>query len=85
MSRMRTARLLFSCIAPAILTTIKEHVDYYEKEIARLRIIARDAAFRSELWLWSKHRTWRFFQVIPDSLAGIDRGGKPVLSGQTIA
>ena len=51
------------------------------------RIIARDAAITAELWLRSTHGTWRFFLVTPDSLAGIDREGKPLVpgSGQTIA
>jgi hypothetical protein len=41
-------------------------------------------ATAAELWLRSKHGTWRFFLVTPDSLAGIDRNGKPLVSGQTV-
>jgi hypothetical protein len=41
-------------------------------------------ATAAELWLRSKHWTWRFFLVTPDSLAGIDRNGKPLVSGQTV-
>lgn len=78
MGRMRTARQLFPWIAPVILTTIKEHVDYFEKEIARLSIIARDAAVRAGLWLRLKHGTWRFFQVCPSVLVEIDCTGKPL-------
>jgi hypothetical protein len=37
------------------------------------------------LWLRSKHGTWRFFLVTPNSLAGIDREGKQIESGQTIS
>ena len=44
----------------------------------------RDMATAAELWLRSKHGTWRFFLVTPDSLAGIDRNGKPLVSGQTV-
>jgi hypothetical protein len=76
------ARVMF---APAILATVHELADYYEKEIAQLRIIARDAAITAELWIRSKHGTWRFFLVTPNSLVEIDREGKPVVSGQTIA
>jgi hypothetical protein len=50
----------------------------------QLRIIARDKAITAELWLRSKHGTWRFFLVMPDSLVEIDREEKPVVSGQTI-
>jgi len=75
------SRVMF---APEILASIQELADYYKKKIAQLRVIARDAAITAELWLRSKHGTWRFFRVTPDSLAGIDRDGKPVVSGQTI-
>jgi hypothetical protein len=39
-----------------------------------------DSGFKNR----SKHGTWRFFLVTPDSLAGIDRNGKPLVSGQTV-
>ena len=70
--------------APEILATTRQLTDDFKEEIAQLRIIARDAAITAELWLRSKHGTWRFFLVKPDSLVEIDRGGKPVVSGQTI-
>ena len=76
------SRVMF---APEILATIQDLADYYKKEIAQLRVIARDAAVTAELWLRSKHGTWRFFRVTPDSLVEIDRDGKPVVSGQTLA
>ena len=76
------SRVMF---APEILAPIKEFTDYYKNEIAQLRVIARDAAITAELWLRSKHGTWRFFLVTPDSLVEIDRDGKPVVSGQTLA
>jgi hypothetical protein len=73
--------------APEILATARQLADDFKEEIAQLRIIARDAAITAELWLRSKHGTWRFFLVMPDSLVEIDREGKPLLpeSGQTIA
>ena len=46
--------------APEILASIQDLADYYKKEIAQLRVIARDAAVTAELWLRSKHGTWRF-------------------------
>jgi len=72
--------------APEILATTRQLADDFKEEIAQLRIIARDAAITPELWLRSKHGTWRFFLVTPDSLVEIDREGKPFLpgSGQTI-
>ena len=77
------ARVMF---APEILATTRQLADDFKEEIAQLRIIARNAAITAELWLRSKHGTWRFFLVTPDSLVEIDREGKPLLagSGQTI-
>jgi hypothetical protein len=75
------SRVMF---APAILATVHELADYYRKEIAQLRLIARDAAITAELWIRSKHGTWRFFLVTPSSLVEIDREGKRLESGQTI-
>ena len=75
------ARVMF---APAILATIQELTDEFKEEVAQLRLIARDAAITAELWLRSKHGTWRFFLVMPNSLVEIDREGKRIVSGQTI-
>jgi hypothetical protein len=78
------ARVMF---APAILATTRQLADDFKEEIAQLRVIARDAAITAELWLRSKHGTWRFFLVTPAGLVEIDREGKPLLpgSGQTLA
>ena len=76
------SRVMF---APEILATIQQLADDFKEEIAQLRIIARDTAITAELWLRSKHGTWRFFLVTPDSLAGIDRDGKRLEPGQTLA
>jgi hypothetical protein len=73
--------------APAILATTRQLADDFKEEIAQLRIIARDAAITAEFWLRSKHGTWRFFLVTPDSLVEIDREGRLLMagSGQTLA
>ncbi|PKL64219.1 MAG: hypothetical protein CVV32_09765 [Methanomicrobiales archaeon HGW-Methanomicrobiales-3] len=71
--------------APKILAAIPELAEYYRKDLARLRLIARDAAVTIELWIRSRHGTWRFFQVTPSTLVEIDREGKRLESGQTIA
>jgi hypothetical protein len=76
------ARVIF---APAILATTRQLADEFKEEIAQLRIIARNAAITAELWLRSKHGTWRFFLVTPSTLVEIDREGKRLESGQTVA
>jgi hypothetical protein len=71
--------------ALAILATPRQLADEFKEEIAQLRIIARDKAIAAGLGLWSMHGTWRVFLVITDALAGIDREGKRLVSGQTLA
>jgi hypothetical protein len=76
-------RVLF---APEILASIQQLGTDFKDEIAQLRIIARDAAITAELWFRSKHGTWRFFLVMPNSLVEIDRqGNRLVGTGQTLA
>ena len=76
------ARVMF---APEILAGIPELADYFKKEITQLRLIARDAAITAELWIRSRHGTWRFFLVTPNSLVEIDREGKRLVSGQRVS
>ncbi|MDP3397350.1 MAG: hypothetical protein Q8S57_11895 [Methanoregula sp.] len=76
------ARVMF---APQILAAIVEIADDFKDEITQLRIIARDAAVVAELWLRSKHGTWRFFLVTATGLVEIDRQGKPLPVGPTAA
>jgi len=64
--------------AARILGASGEIADYFKDEIAQLRVIARDAAVSAELWLRSKHGTWRFFLVTATGLIEIDRDGKPL-------
>jgi len=75
------ARVMF---APAILATVQELAEDFKEEIARLRIIAHDAAVTAELWIRSRHGTWRFFVVTANTLVEIGRDGKPVVASQTI-
>jgi hypothetical protein len=37
-----------------------------------------------ELWIRSRHGTWRFFQVTPSFMVEIDRDGKRLESGMTM-
>ncbi|MCK9592099.1 MAG: hypothetical protein M0Q91_08850 [Methanoregula sp.] len=76
------ARVMF---APEILATTRQLADNFKEEITQLRIIARDTAITAELWLRSKHGTWRFFLVTPSTLVEIDRNGKRLVSVQTVA
>jgi hypothetical protein len=46
--------------------------------------VARDAAVALELWIRSRHGTWRFFLVTPSTLVEIDRERKRLEPGQTI-
>jgi len=72
------ARVMF---APEILATLQQLANEFKEEIAQLRIIVRDAAITAELWIRSKHGTWRFFLVTPNSLVEIDHDGKQLLAG----
>ena len=76
------ARVMF---APKILAGIPELTEYFKKEITGLRLIALDAAITAELWIRSRHGTWRFFLVMPNSLVEIDRGGNRLVSGQRVS
>ena len=76
------ARIMF---APAILAGMPELADYFKKEITGLRLIARNASITAELWIRSKHGTWRFFLVRPDSLVEIDQQGNRLVSVQMVS
>jgi hypothetical protein len=39
----------------------------------------------AELWLRSKHGTWRFFLVTPSTLVEIDREGKRIESARDVS
>jgi hypothetical protein len=71
--------------APAILAGMPELADYFKKEITGLRLIARNASITAELWIRSKHGTWRFFLVRPDSLVEIDQQGNRLVSVQMVS
>jgi hypothetical protein len=71
--------------APQIMAAITEIAEDFRDEITKLRIIARDACITAELWLRSRHGTWRFFLVTATGLIEIDRDGKLLVSGQTLA
>ena len=82
--RRSRSRFPGSCSRTEILATTQQIAEDFKEEIAQLRVIARDAAITAELWLRSKHGTWRFFLVTPNSLVEIDRVGNRLMSGQTL-
>jgi hypothetical protein len=64
--------------APRILATLDEIARDFHDEILRLRPITNDAAISRELWLRSKHGTWRFFRLSGDGLVEIGRDGRVI-------
>lgn len=70
--------------AARILASPAEIAATFKEEILRLRAVTQDAAISRELWLRSKHGTWRFFRVTAEGLVELDRDGQ-VSSGGTVA
>lgn len=69
--------------APEILASLAEISADFKEEIRRLRLIARDAAITVELWIRSRHGTWRFFLVTEKDLIELDRNGWPLRTAGT--
>lgn len=65
--------------AEQILASLAGVASDFQEEIRKLRIIARDAAITAELWIRSRHGTWRFFLVTDTGLTEIDRQGWPLV------
>jgi hypothetical protein len=61
--------------APDILATLPEIAKAYEKDLRRLRAIVQDRVISRELWLRSRHGTFRFFRVTAEGLVELDREG----------
>jgi len=61
--------------APQILATLPDISVEFRNDISRLRAIVQDAAISRELWLRSRHGTWRFFRVTAEGLVEIGRDG----------
>jgi hypothetical protein len=62
-----------------ITATIQEIEHTYHNLIAELRLFPVSAQILPELWIYSKHGTYRFFRVGEAGLAEVDRDGMPVL------
>jgi hypothetical protein len=67
--------------AARILASLQEIIAEFRDAILRLRSIPQDAAISRELWLRSKHGTWRLFRVAADGLTELDRDGRPLAGG----
>ena len=64
--------------SPRILAEAADIAFAFRGEIVRLRAIMRDVALTRELWLRSKHGTWRFFRVTADGIVEIDCCGQEI-------
>lgn len=64
--------------AERILATLLEIAREFHDAIVRLRLVASSAAISRELWLCSKHGTWRFFRVVGDGIIELGRDGEPM-------
>ena len=61
---------------PRILASADEIAAEYRHEVRLLRSITQEAAISRELWLRSKHGTWRFLRVTADGIAELGRDGR---------
>lgn len=61
-----------------ITATIQEIGHAYHSLIAELRLFPVSAQILPELWIYSKHGTYRFFRIGAAGLAEVDRDGLPV-------
>jgi hypothetical protein len=61
-----------------ITATIAEIEHAYHGLIAELRLLPVSAQILLELWIYSKHGTYRFFRISEAGLAEVDRDGMPV-------
>jgi len=68
-----------------ITATIQEIEHAYHNLIAELRLFPVSAQILRELWIYSKHGTYRFFRVGEAGLAEVDRNGMPVAPPGEIA
>jgi hypothetical protein len=67
----------FVCVRPIsrILALPGEIIAEFRHEIHDLRLIAAGDGISRELWIRSKHGSWRFFRVTDDGIVELDRNG----------
>lgn len=56
----------------------------FKDSLNRLRLITKHESISRELWLRSRHGTWRFFRLIAECLVEQGRDGQP-LAGKNAA
>lgn len=64
--------------ADRIDLTIEETEEFHREAIGRLRTIVSTEKISRELWLRSRHGTWRFFRVLKTGLVELSRNGMPL-------
>lgn len=64
--------------AVRILATLQEIEEDFREEIHRFRSMIRDQGISCELWLQSRHGTWRFFRIAAGTLIELNRDGQPL-------
>jgi|GEM_PF-1332136 len=64
--------------APRILAPAREIAAEFNEDILRFRTMIRDTAVSCELWLRSRHGTWRFFRIARDRIIELSRDGTPL-------
>jgi hypothetical protein len=50
----------------------------FQDELLQLRMVTRHDAISRELWLRSRHGTWRFFRLTSECLVELGRDGQPL-------
>lgn len=56
----------------------------FKDSLDRLCLITKHESISRELWLRSRHGTWRFFQLVAECLVELGRDGQP-LAGKNAA
>jgi hypothetical protein len=79
-----TIPVAFVCVkyAVRILAPDPEIAEDFRDVISRFRSVIRDTSISCELWLRSRHGTWRFFRIAADRLIEIGRDGLPLAGKQ---
>ena len=68
---------------PRILSSPEDIAAEFRSAVRILRSVTQEVVISCELWLRSKHGTWRFFRVTPDGIIELGRDGKPLGAGGT--
>jgi hypothetical protein len=63
---------------------VAEFMMEFLDELLQLRMVTRHDAISRELWLRSRHGTWRFFRLTSEYLVELGQDGHPLL-GKTAA